>query len=244
LPLSEVSSVLFLRYDALGDAVLTTPLFRTIKRFAPHIHIGVAGSERSLPLFKNDPDVDQVFLFSEAPSFDLLRELFRARKTKWDLVVNLVLRDKTRGAIFAKIAAPKGISAVGVREKKEKYQNIYSFVSERPPFYPPTPMVRQILGILNDTLDFPIDITSALPELPEFTEISKPFQQKIESILHESGKSGYIIINTDASQEYKEWGVANSLALGRRIVIFFERSRSRRRYPISSERGRARSFIS
>jgi ADP-heptose:LPS heptosyltransferase len=218
VPISGVSNVLFLRYDALGDAVLTTPLFRAIKRYAPHIHIGVAGSTRSKPLFDHDPDVGQVFLLSESPSFLLLRELFRARKTKWDVVINLVFRDKTRGAIYAKIVAPNGISVTSVREKKDKYQKIYSFVGDRPPFSPPTPMVRQILQVLMEAIDLPATAASELPALPEFAEIATPFHHMIEAVLHESGKSEYIIINTDASQEYKEWGVSNSLALGRRIV--------------------------
>jgi ADP-heptose:LPS heptosyltransferase len=218
LPLSSVSSILFLRYDALGDAVLTTPLFRAIKRFAPHIRIGVAASDRSRPLFIHDPDVDDVFLLSESPSFQLLRELRRARKTKWDVVINLVFRDKTRGAIYSKIVAPKGISVTGVREKKEKYLNIYSAIIDRPPFRPPTPMVHQIIQLLKASLDFPEDILSEMPALPEFAEIAEPFRGELESILKKSGTSEYIIINTDASQEYKEWGVENSLMLARRIV--------------------------
>ncbi|MFI5202468.1 MAG: glycosyltransferase family 9 protein [Candidatus Kapaibacterium sp.] len=178
LPVSEVSSILFLRYDALGDAVLTTPLFRVIKRFSPHIRIGVAASNRSRPIFDNDPDVDDVFLLSESPSFQLFRELRRAKKTRWDVVINLVFRDKTRGAIYSKIVAPRGISATGVREKKEKYRNIYSVVLDRPPFRPPTPMVQQILQLLKDTVAFPIDIASELPSLPEFSEIARPFRPR------------------------------------------------------------------
>jgi ADP-heptose:LPS heptosyltransferase len=218
LPISSVSNVLFLRYDALGDAVLTTPLFRSIKKYAPHINIGVAGSLRSRPMFDNDPDVDEVFLFSESPSFQLIRELFRARKTKWDVVINLVFRDKTRGAIYSKIAAPHAVSVTGVRERKEKYSNIYSFVGDRPPFQPPTPMVRQILQVLMDAIELPPEVVTELPSLPEFAEIAQPFLDKIQSILHRSGKSEYIIINTDASQQYKEWGVENSFALGQKIV--------------------------
>ncbi len=218
LPVSEVTSILFLRYDALGDAVLTTPLFRAIKRFAPHIRIGVAASNRSRPIFDNDPDVDDVFLLSESPSLQLFRELRRARKTKWDVVINLVFRDKTRGAIYSKIVAPRGISATSVREKKEKYQNIYSAVFDRPPFRPPTPMVRQILQLLAETLDFPADIMSEQPSLPEFSEIAQPFRRELESVLQKMATSEYIIVNTDASQEYKEWGLKNSLALSRKIV--------------------------
>jgi hypothetical protein len=156
LPLSSVSNILILRYDALGDAVLTTPLWRSIKRLAPHIHIGVAASLRNRALFEHDPDIDEIFVFSKAPSFQLFRELMRARRKKWDIVLNLYFHDKTRGAIFAKIAAPNGISATIVREKKEKYLRLYSVVGDRPPI--PTPMVQQNLIALKAALDLPIDV--------------------------------------------------------------------------------------
>ena len=219
LSLSTVSSILILRYDALGDAVLTTPLWRAMKRLAPHIHIGVAGSARNRALLDNDPDIDEVFVFSKAPSFRLLRELFRARKTKWDVVLNLYFHDKTRAAIFAKIVAPHGISVTIVREKKEKYLQIYSVVGDRPPI--PTPMVQQNLLALKNALDLPTEIELEHPSLPEFPEISKGFNEELDRTLRESGKSDYIIINTDASQLYKEWGVEHSIALASRVISVY-----------------------
>ena len=35
LQLSEISSVLFIRYDAFGDMIVTTPLWRILKRLKP-----------------------------------------------------------------------------------------------------------------------------------------------------------------------------------------------------------------
>jgi ADP-heptose:LPS heptosyltransferase len=216
LPLSEVSSILILRYDALGDAVQTTPVYRSIKRLAPHIRVGIAGSDRNRALFDHDPDIDEVFVFSRVPSFQLIRELFRARRMKWDIVLNLVYHDKTRGAIFAKIVAPQGISATSVRHNKKKYLRIYSVVGDRKPLT--TPMAQQVLESLKEVLDLPIDITSQFPSLPDFPTIANAFEQEIQSVLHKSRKSQYIIINTDAAQRCREWGTENSLALAKRIV--------------------------
>jgi ADP-heptose:LPS heptosyltransferase len=216
LSLSNVSSILILRYDALGDAVLTTPLWRSLKRLAPQIRIGVAGSARNRTLLEGDPDIDEIFIFSKMPSVQLFRELLRARKRKWNLVLNLYFHDKTRGAVFAKIAAPNGISVTIVREKKEKYLQMYSVVGNRPPI--PTPMVQQNLVALKEALDLPIDIQLERPSLPEFPEIDKAFNSELDVILQKFGKIGYLIINTDASQLYKEWGVEHSIALARRVV--------------------------
>ena len=216
LPPSDVTNILILRYDALGDAVLTTPIFRSIKRLAPHIRIGVAGSNRNRMLFETDPDVDDVFVFSKAPSIQLVQELLRARRQKWDIVLNLYYHDKTRAAIFSKIVAPHGISVTSVRDKKEKYLRIYSVVGDRKPLT--TPMTEQILMTLKDAIDLPMDVTSEFPSLPEYPNISNAFELEIKAILRQSGKSRYLIINTDASQVYKEWGMDKSIALAQRIA--------------------------
>ncbi len=218
LSLSEVTSVLIFRYDALGDAVLTTPVWRTIKKYAPHIKVGVAGSLRNQQLLRADPDIDEVYLFSREPSLLTLKELFRARKTRWDVVMNLVFHDKTRGAIYAKVISPQGISATSVMSHMEKYQRIYSVVGLRPRTTPVTAMVRLCLLVLKDVLDVPIDVTQVFPSLPEFREVAPAFSQELARLMESYDKDDYIIINTDSSQSYREWGIENSIALGKEIV--------------------------
>jgi ADP-heptose:LPS heptosyltransferase len=216
LPLSDVSSILILRYDALGDAVQTTPVYRAIKRLAPHIRIGIAGSNRNRMLFDQDPDIDEVFAFSSIPSLKLVRELFRARRKQWDVVLNLVYHDKTRGAIFAKIVAPQGISATSVRHNKDKYLRLYSIVGDRKPLT--TPMPEQVLMTLKDAIDLPIDVTAEYPSLPTFDDIAAQFQPKLDALLQVFGTSRYIVINTSAAQDSREWGIENCIALAKQIV--------------------------
>ena len=214
LSLSEVSSILILRYDALGDAVLTTPVWRSIKKYAPHIKIGVAGSARNRALLEADPDIDEVFILSRGLSMRTLRELRRAKQTKWDIVLNLFFHDKTRAAIFSKIVAPSGISVTIVREKKEKYLRLYSTIGDRPAI--PTPMVLQNLKVLEEAVDISITEMDTFPSLLLNANVQKFFQYELHILL--AGLESYIIINTDASQTYKEWGFENSLALSKLLM--------------------------
>lgn len=112
LPLNpmETRFVLILRYDALGDAILTTPVWHAIKAANPNIHIGVAGSARNIAFLRKDETIDSSYVFSRGMSPRLLRELWKARQKKWDVVINLFFHDKTRGAIFAKLVAPHAAS--------------------------------------------------------------------------------------------------------------------------------------
>src|SRR5437763_16366369 len=64
LDLDKVSSVLFIRYDVLGDMVVTTPLWRKLKRLKPDIKIGVAGSSKNLGIIAADPDIDTTYDYS------------------------------------------------------------------------------------------------------------------------------------------------------------------------------------
>ena len=214
IPLSDIKSILILRYDALGDVVLSTPLWRTLKKHAPGIRIGVAGSTRNELLLKSDPDIDDVFVVSRAVSTSVVKELLRARKQKWDIVLNLFFHDKTRAAVFAKIMSPDGISVTIVREKKEKYERLYSFVGDRPPL--PTPMVLQNLKVLLDAVEIQISEEEKLPSLKLDSDFDLAFSESLRTLIHPKKK--YVLINIDASQSNKEWGLENSFLFSKQIT--------------------------
>jgi len=193
--------------------VISTPVWRILKKQAPHIHIGVAASEKNRILAENDPDVDEVFILDRGFSWGLLRQLLKARKTDWDLVLNISFHDKTRGAIYAKIMAPNAISVTITRDKKDKYERLYSHVGDRPPI--PTSMVLQNLKVLEEAIDLPISGADRVPTLILPPNIEQEFGPQITAV---NNGQPYILINLDASQLYNEWGLENSLALSKRIV--------------------------
>ena len=196
LPIQEVRSVLFLRYDALGDAILTTPVWKALKESNPDIHIGVAGSVRNIEFLKKSDLIDSTYIFSRALSWNVWKEIRKARKQKWDVVINLFFHDKTRGAIFAKLAAPTAPSVTMVRKDREKYEKIYSRVGVLPNRI--VPMVFQNIIATQLAIDLPEEIPPTLI-LPKRT------------INTFAKKNDYIILHLEASQDYKEWGIEASL---------------------------------
>jgi ADP-heptose:LPS heptosyltransferase len=216
LELDNVHSVLILRYDALGDAVLASPVWHTIKKYAPHIRVGVVGSYRNEMLLKTDPAIDDVFVFSRTLALRILRDLLRARQTKWDVVINIFFHDKTWGAIYSRFVAPSAITATIVRDHRDKYESLYSIVGNRPDIN--TPMIIQNLMALQTVIDVPITYEDTLPRLVVDRTIEMSFSHEIEEQLARAHQSKYIIINTDASQTYKEWGFENTFALSRLIA--------------------------
>ena len=45
IDIRTVKSLLFLRYDRIGDMIVTTPIFRSLKQLNPALKIGVVASE-------------------------------------------------------------------------------------------------------------------------------------------------------------------------------------------------------
>ena len=58
----RAKNILFLRYDRIGDMVITTPVFRELKLFIPEIKITVLASKANQSVLTNNPYVDDVFV--------------------------------------------------------------------------------------------------------------------------------------------------------------------------------------
>jgi lipopolysaccharide heptosyltransferase II len=69
-PSSERKSFIVFRLDALGDLVLTTPLFRELKRSYPHAHITAVVQGAYKSILATNPSVDEVLTI-------------RSRRNRW-----------------------------------------------------------------------------------------------------------------------------------------------------------------
>lgn len=220
LSLDQIESVLILRYDALGDMVLTTPLWRTLKAQKPSLKIGVAASIRNRNIIESDPDIDEVYLFSRQTTNAMMREIRRARETQWDLVIHLVYIEKTRGAIVSALAAPRAFRVTNVRDKKHLYNHLYSRLGDRPPLKPPTPMIEQVIQTMQTGID--IDINNTIhPSLHIDQTILHTVTEEIKRTIESSGSSRYIVLNTEAASESREWGFENSITLTKQLLDRF-----------------------
>ena len=60
--LSSITSILILRYDKIGDMVVTLPIFRILKARNSQIRIGVVTSESNREILEGEPSVDDRFI--------------------------------------------------------------------------------------------------------------------------------------------------------------------------------------
>ena len=79
--------ILIIRFSALGDLVLTTPIFRELKRVFPNTTITLLTSSEIGSILKNNPHIDHFIWHKRKETFGKLNELIEnLRKENFDLV--------------------------------------------------------------------------------------------------------------------------------------------------------------
>ena len=129
------SKVLMLRYDRIGDMVITTPVFRELKKSYPKIEINVLASQANHMILKNNPYINNVYLNNKNNIFLDLPILFKLRKKKIDVCFEFDHSVVRHAIIRLKIINPKKVISV---EKTGRYGlhgsklQIYDYYTEKP----------------------------------------------------------------------------------------------------------------
>jgi ADP-heptose:LPS heptosyltransferase len=119
IDIQSIKSILILRYDRIGDMIVTTPIFKGLKDTHPHLRIGVFASKANAEIIQNNHNVDDIYILS-ASWWQKWKEIKRARKEQYDVVLNLVFNRTTSGGVLANLAAPDGIK-IGQGDTKYRF---------------------------------------------------------------------------------------------------------------------------
>ncbi len=102
--------ILVIRWDRIGDMVLSTPVFQTLKAAYPEAAIDVLASSSNAPIVAEHPAVDEVIVWQgrtrsiwSRHSLKALRDL---REREYDLVVDLLIDWSVSTALLAALIAP------------------------------------------------------------------------------------------------------------------------------------------
>lgn len=122
LDVCATRSVLVLRYDKIGDMVVTLPVFRVLKSRNPSLRIGVVTSESNYEILRGEDAVDDCFVLDRNP-LKLLSVLHRIRSVHYAVTLNFIFNRTTSGALIANFACPKSIKVGQGAEKYRFYFN-------------------------------------------------------------------------------------------------------------------------
>mgnify|MGYP001456057473 CR=1 FL=1 len=110
--LKHAKNVLFLRYDRIGDMVITTPVFRELKLAHPHIKITVLASKVNEEVLTNNPYIDQIITNHKNRFFSDLPSLVKLRQQKFDVCIEFDHSVVPHAIIRLKIINPKKVISI------------------------------------------------------------------------------------------------------------------------------------
>jgi ADP-heptose:LPS heptosyltransferase len=128
LDLSNIHSILILRYDKIGDMIVTLPIFQMLKKRNPNVRIGVVASEVNIDIVRGERTVDAIFILHRNP-FMLVKELLRIRRQQYQVVLNFIFNRMTSGALIANFACP---DALKIGQGQEKYRFYFNALLSLP----------------------------------------------------------------------------------------------------------------
>ena len=110
--IKKSKSVLILKYDRIGDMVVTTPIFRELKEAFPGISISVLASETNKDVIRYNPYVDKIYTNYKNRIIRDLPTLFRLRKKHFDVCIELEHSVIPHAIVRLKIINPKKIISI------------------------------------------------------------------------------------------------------------------------------------
>ena len=110
--IKKSKKVLILKYDRIGDMIVTTPIFRELKHAYPNIKISVLASQTNKDVIKYNPYVDNIYTNYKNNILIDLPTLLKLRKEKFDVCIELEHSVIPHAIIRLKIINPKKIISI------------------------------------------------------------------------------------------------------------------------------------
>ena len=130
----KAKNILFLRYDRIGDMVITTPVFRELKLAYPEINITVLASKANQCVLLNNPYVDRIITNHKNNLLKDLPTLLALRKEKFDVCVEFDHSVIPHSIVRLRIIKPKIIISVskdGRYGVKGSELELYDYFTEK-----------------------------------------------------------------------------------------------------------------
>lgn len=128
--------ILFLRHDGkIGDYIVSSFVFREIKKQSPQTKIGVVCSHKNHYLFKDNPYIDERYLVKTKSILDYLRCGKVLAQEQYDVVIDPTVTLRNRDLLFLKAISAKHylgyqkehyqLFDLNVKERKQHFSEIY-----------------------------------------------------------------------------------------------------------------------
>lgn len=194
--INAVRSVLILRYDKIGDMIVTRPVFRILKSRNPGLQVGVIASPGNRALIEHDANVDKCYVIGSNPLADFF-EIIRARRAGYEVVLNLVFNRTTSGALLANLIAPGGTK---IGQGDEKYGFYYNVLLQLPRMQ--VPMTELLATYLEEVFGFRIKKA----ELDLSLNVPPASRNMVDQFLRSHGlkKKSFAVVNLSVGEQVRK----------------------------------------
>jgi heptosyltransferase-3 len=219
VPVREIRRALVTKLRHHGDVLLTSPLFSTLKRAAPHAEIDALVYRETAPMLENHPAINRIHAIDRdwkrqgvrrqaSAEAGLIREL---RSRGYDLLIHLT--DHPRGATLARLLRPR----FAVTQERDDIGWLWRSFTHfyRLPRRTPRHAVEANLDALRRLGIYPDPIDKKLVLVP-----SKDAHARVDALLRERGLADRAFAHAHPGSRwmFKCWTPDATAALYRHIV--------------------------
>jgi ADP-heptose:LPS heptosyltransferase len=132
--IKQSKKVLILKYDRIGDMIVTTPIFRELKNAYPNCSISVLASKENKDVIKYNPYIDNIWINYKNSLLKDLPKLLKLRKQNFDVCIELEHSVIPHAIFRLKIIKPKKIISIhkdGRYGVKGSELELYDFLTKK-----------------------------------------------------------------------------------------------------------------
>ncbi len=212
---NETHSILAIRPDRLGDVVLSTPVYSSIKKSFPNIRLTVLVKRGQREVLLENPYIDRIIVFDTK---NILKTLRTLRAERYDLAIVLNLVFSSTAAIFALLSkapwragydTPQGAKIFNlIVPKKEKLlhetqHNLdilrflkFPTIEESPEFFIEEKVKNEVEQLIAQTIRFPdkpLVLVKPGTRVPEWGWKVENFKEAIKELVESKEAEVFII---------------------------------------------------
>ena len=194
----DIKKILFLRYDGkIGDYIITSWIYREIKKQRPDIEIDIVGISKNEKLFLNNKNVNRFYKLkkSKKPFMYFLAKKLRAEN--YDVIIDPTEHLRKRDIFFIKNIKAKVVFGYDKEEINIFDKNIGNNSKRMKEVYAE---ILEQLGFSNLNMDY---------EIP----LDKEAEEKVDKYLEKKKIDNYIVVNFFGAAKNKKINNENAIKL-------------------------------
>ncbi len=198
LEFNKIKKLLFLRYDGkIGDYIVTSWIYREIKKQRPDIEIDIVGISKNEKLFLNNKNVNRFYKLkkSKKPFMYFLAKKLRAEN--YDVIIDPTEHLRKRDIFFIKNIKAKVVFGYDKEEINIFDKNIGNNSKRMKEVYAE---ILEQLGFSNLNMDY---------EIP----LDKEAEEKVDKYLEKKKIDNYIVVNFFGAAKNKKINNENAIKL-------------------------------